>query len=116
MSAPKKNNNKITQKLQKDKRLKRFVIISLVIFSFITTLSFLLFTSCNRDACSTNYFNVFNMIFLSVGIIGLVYCFPILRDMNDKADKNIIEEYKDVLDPEDIKVIKEVTEKDNKEI
>jgi hypothetical protein len=94
------STKKLKQKLSKDKKLRRFTIISLVIFASITTLSMLFFTTCNSETgqCNTNYINVINTIIIGFGVIGLVYCFFILKDFNKKVDENILPEYKEVLD------------------
>jgi predicted membrane channel-forming protein YqfA (hemolysin III family) len=81
-----------------NKKLKRFVIISILIFGAITALSFVLFTSCNaNDQCNVNYSNVFNVILLTCGIIGISYGFMILKDFNTKIDTEIMENYKEML-------------------
>jgi hypothetical protein len=40
---------------------------------------------------------VINSIIIGFGIIGLVYCFFILKDFNTTIDDKIIPEYKDIL-------------------
>lgn len=83
---------------KKKTRVKHFIIISLVIFAVITTLSFLFFTSCNNDeTCSTNYFNLLNVVIICAGLIGLGYCFLILKDFNHTIDDKMIPHYKKIL-------------------
>jgi uncharacterized protein YqhQ len=90
------------KKLESDKRLKRFVTLSISIFTVITLLSFLFFTSCNNDdVCNVNYSNVFNVILLTCGIIGISYGFMILKDFNHKIDHEIIQNYKEMLSDSD---------------
>jgi hypothetical protein len=82
---------------QKKARIKKFISISFIIFGLITALSFLFFTSCTDDVCNTNYVNVLNIVIIGFGIIGLGYCFLILKDFNSTIDDKIIPEYKDIL-------------------
>ncbi len=82
---------------QKKARIRKFLTISLIIFTVITALSFLFFTSCTDDVCNTDYIKVINSIIIGFGIIGLVYCFFILKDFNEKIDDKILPEYKDIL-------------------
>ena len=90
------------KKLEDNKRLKRFVTLSISIFTVITLLSFLFFTSCNNDdVCNVNYSNVFNVILLTCGIIGISYGFMILKDFNHKIDNEIIQNYKEMLADDD---------------
>jgi hypothetical protein len=82
---------------RKKSRIRKFLTISLIIFTVITALSFLFFTSCTDDVCNTDYIKVINSIIIGFGIIGLVYCFFILKDFNEKIDDKILPEYKDIL-------------------
>jgi hypothetical protein len=85
------------KKFCKDKKLRRFLIISIVMFASITALSFIFFTSCTDGTCNTNYVSVINTIIIGFGIIGLIYCFIILKDFNQKVDTEILPEYKEML-------------------
>jgi len=90
------------KKLESDKRLKRFATVSIIIFTVTTILSFLFFTSCNTDdVCDVNYSNLFNVILLTCGIIGISYGFMILRDFNHKIDNEIIQNYHEMLNDSD---------------
>lgn len=90
------------KKLENDKRLKRFATISIIIFTITTVLSFLFFTSCNTDdVCDVNYSNLFNVILLTCGIIGISYGFMILKDFNHKIDHEILTNYKEMLSEDD---------------
>jgi hypothetical protein len=40
---------------------------------------------------------VLNIVIIGFGIIGLGYCFLILKDFNSTIDDKIIPEYKDIL-------------------
>jgi hypothetical protein len=83
---------------KKKVRVRHFLIISCVIFAIITTLSFVFFTNCsNDDYCSTNYFNLLNVVIISMGGIGLGYCFIILKDFNNTIDDSLIPHYKQIL-------------------
>ena len=66
-------------------------------FASITALSFIFFTSCTDGTCNTNYISVINTTIIAFGIIGLVYCFFILKDFNKKVDEEILPEYKEML-------------------
>ncbi len=66
-------------------------------FASITALSFIFFTSCTDDVCNTDYINIINVVIISFGILGLVYCFFILKDFNKKVDDEILPEYKEML-------------------
>ena len=83
---------------KKKARIHRFLILSCAIFAIITTLSFLFFTSCNsNEQCSTNYFNLLNVVIICMGGIGLGYCFIILKDFNHTVDEKLIPHYKKIL-------------------
>ncbi len=83
---------------KKKVRVKHFLIISCVIFAVITGISFLFFTNCNNNEyCSTNYFNLLNVVIISMGGIGLGYCFLILKDFNTTIDDSLIPHYKQIL-------------------
>src|SRR6476659_5747999 len=79
---------------QKKSRVHKFLIVSCISFAIITTLSFLLFTKCNNDEyCSTDYFNLLNVVIICMGGIGLGYCFIILKDFNHTVDEKLIPHY-----------------------
>ena len=83
---------------KKKTRIHRFLILSCAFFAVITTISFLFFTSCNSDdSCSTNYFNLLNVVIICLGGIGLGYCFIILKDFNHTVDEKMIPHYKKIL-------------------
>lgn len=78
-------------------RTKKFVIISLVIFSVIIVLSTTFFKTCNSNYCNFNFISILNMSIIGAGIIGLIYCFYILKDFNMVIDEKIVQDYKKIL-------------------
>ena len=84
------------QNKRRDK-LKKLGIISIVIFAFITSLSMLFFKNCNFSTyCNLTFITMIHVFIVSSGIIGLIYCFFILRDF-DKVDKNILQNYNKIM-------------------
>ena len=77
-------------------KTKKIAIVSTIIFSVITILSFLYFTSCHDGNCSFNLDNIINICILTCGIAGIIYCFIVLKSFNSKVDKTLIE-YKEIL-------------------
>lgn len=78
-------------------RTKKFVIISLVIFSVIVVLSTTFFKTCNSNYCNFNFISILNMSIIGAGIIGLIYCFYMLKDFNVVIDEKIAQNYKKIL-------------------
>lgn len=83
-------------------RLKQFGIISIVIFAIIVSLSITFFKTCNSIYCDFNFTNTLNIIIISVGIIGLTYCFFILKSFNTTIDEGILKDYKHILLDEEL--------------
>jgi hypothetical protein len=104
---------------KKKTRIRKFLTISLIIFSIITALSFLFFTSCTDDVCNTDYIKVINVIIIGFGIIGLVYCFFILKDFNTTIDDKILPDYNQILLDEELidkETLEHEKDKDNKKL
>ena len=77
--------------MSQDKRtLKKFGIISSLIFGVIVLLSVLWIHLANNDLATTSSINI---IILSSGIIGLSYCLFVLRRFDNKIDKEIFHDY-----------------------
>lgn len=92
---------------QKMDKIKKFAIISTVIFSVVVVLSLLYFTSCNSNgACSVNASSMINICIMCTGIIGIGYCFMMLKGFDKTIDKSV-SDYKEILLSEDM-------DKDNK--
>src|SRR5688500_8113073 len=89
----KKDNN--TE--QKSKNLKRFGIISAVIFTLIVLLSLTYIKSCNDVNCNNVFVQSIHVIILTSGIIGLGYCILILKSFEVKTDPIVEREYKEII-------------------
>ena len=94
---------------------KQFAFISLAIFGVITILSIVFFNTCSSDYCDFNFANTLNIVIITFGIIGLVYCFFLLKDFNTSIDKNIIADYKKILEdsPDDSMKLVDIVDKDS---
>lgn len=84
-------------KLKNMDKNKQFTLISLVIFGIITVLSIIFFKTCSSDYCDFNWVNMIHIFIITFGIIGLTYCFFILKEFNTKIDSEIIQDYKEIL-------------------
>lgn len=73
-----------------NKTLKKFGIISTIIFSVIVILSVLWIHLANNELATASSINI---IILSSGIIGLSYCVMVLRKFDHKIDKDIFDNY-----------------------
>lgn len=100
--------------IRKMDKNKQFIIISLAIFGVITILSIVFFKTCSSEYCNFNVANTLNIIIITFGIIGLLYCFFLLRDFNTTIDKDLIQDYKKILDdsPDDVMKIGDIIDKD----
>lgn len=97
-------------------KLKKFGIISVIIFSAITILSLLYFSSCKDGYnCTFNFNTIINVCIFTCGVIGIGYCFMILNSFNKKVDKTLVE-YKEILTSEKLDNDKTLSfEKENKQ-
>lgn len=100
----------IIDKHKNMQRLKQFGIILLIIFAVIVSLSIAFFQTCNSVYCDFTFTNTLNIFIISCGIIGLTYCFFILRGFNETIDKGIMNDYRNILLDND-----ELDKDDNKE-
>lgn len=99
--------NTITKGLNNNKNLKRFGIISAIIFSFIVILSLVYITTCGKYSnCANVYLSVIHSIILSAGLIGLGYCLLVLKTFDSKVDKD--------LEIKTIDMVKELEKSENK--
>ena len=71
--------------------LKKFGIISSILFSIIVISSMIWVYMSNHDVAVTS--SSINIIILSCGTIGLSYCFLILKGLDKKIDKDIFNDY-----------------------
>lgn len=78
------------------KTLRKFGLISSIIFSIIIALSIVWIHV--TDFSNLVFVQVINIIILSSGIIGLGYCILILRTFDHKIDKDIAKNYKDIIE------------------
>jgi H+/Cl- antiporter ClcA len=101
--------------LKKMDKNRKFALVSLAIFGVITVLSIIFFKTCTSDYCDFNAANTLNIVIITFGIIGLMYCFFLLKDFNTTIDKNILNDYKKVLEdsPEKEMKLKDIIEQDN---
>lgn len=76
---------------------KQFALVSLIIFGIIVLVSFLFFHTCRSESCEFGTASVINLIILTLGTIGLVYCYFELKGFNKIADKKLIEDYSDII-------------------
>lgn len=84
--------------LSTPKKNKQFVLISLSIFAIITVLSFGFFRTCTSDSCDFSSTTTLNIIIVTFGIIGLVYCFFVLKEFNTIVDKKLEQDVKEILE------------------
>jgi len=77
-------------------KFKKYGIVSVALFSIIIISGLLLENLILKDFNAFIYF-----IITCAGTIGLVYCFMLLRELNDKIDYNILNHYSDLLDSPD---------------
>ena len=94
-------------KLKNMDKNKQFALVSLAIFGVITVLSIIFFKTCSSDYCDFNWVNMIHIFIITFGIIGLTYCFFILKEFNTKIDDSLIPHYKQILLDDD-------KDKDNK--
>lgn len=94
---------------------KKFALVSLAIFGVITVLSFIFFKTCSSDYCDFNVTNTLNLVIITFGIIGLTYCFFLLKDFNTKIDDNIMKDYKKILEdsPQDSMKLTDIMDQDH---
>ena len=78
-------------------RFKQFGIVSIIIFAIIVSLSVIFFNTCNSAFCDFNFTNTLNIFIITSGIIGLTYCFFILKSFNTTIDEGILKDYRKIL-------------------
>lgn len=102
--------------IRKMSKMHQFGITSLVIFTIIITLSVIFFKTCNAAYCDFSVTNTLNITIITFGIIGLVYCFFILKDFNTTIDKKLMKNYQEILEdsPEDTMKLKDIVDQDQK--
>lgn len=102
--------------IRKMDKMKQFGIVSLAIFGIIVILSIVFFKTCTSDYCDFSATNTLNIAIITFGIIGLVYCFFILKDFNTKIDKELMQDYKEILmdSPEEEMKLKDIVDQDQK--
>lgn len=81
------------------KNLKRFGIISAVIFSAIVILSAIYIRSCddNTILCNNLFIQSIHIIILTAGLIGLGYCLIILRSFDVKVDPETVNTFNKIV-------------------
>ena len=77
--------------MSQDKRtLKKFGIISTIIFGIIVLLSVLWIHLANNELATASSINI---IILSAGVIGFTYCILMLKRFDKKIDSEIFDNY-----------------------
>ena len=77
--------------MSQDKRtLKKFGIISTIIFGIIVLLSALWIHLANNELATASSINI---IILSAGVIGFTYCILMLKRFDKKIDSEIFDNY-----------------------
>ena len=95
---------------------KQFALVSLIIFGIIVLVSFLFFHTCRSESCEFGTASVINLIILTLGTIGLVYCYFELKGFNKIADKKLHEDISDIIEDlhKDKTLINDSTKQENK--
>lgn len=90
----------VNNKMSSTKRdLKKFGLISAVLFSIIVVISTYLVLNCaSFGNCGFISNQVFNAIFLTIGSIGIIYGLIIIRSFDSKIDNDIIQDIKELND------------------
>lgn len=93
------NNKQNCEKNKRDvQRLKKFGVISTVLFAVVTVMSFVFLRTCDINYCNFDLVNIMHIVLISAGTIGLGYCFIILKSFNPKkTSDHEIKKVKDVL-------------------
>ena len=82
--------------IKRDKKLKRFVFISLIMFALILGLTGLYAMSCIDGNCNDTYIYMIATIIFITSLFGLLYCILITREFkNDEVIKDLKDIEKD---------------------
>ena len=85
--------------LNKNKKLKKLGIISIITLVFITTLTTSYFQNCNYFImqCNPTFLSTVHILIVTIGLIGLIYCFYILRNFNKTVDNEILKDFEKIV-------------------
>ena len=93
-----------------DKSLKRFAIISIILFLSVMIVG--LYAITNKQVCDS-FGNCemlsgqfIQIIIIMIGAIGMTYALMVIRQFDSKLDKEVINNYKELLDYENKKIKK----------
>lgn len=88
-----------TMTRKQDKTLKKFGLISAILFSSILVISVYVLNNCSSFGnCGFINSQIISIIFISIGGIGTGYCLIIVRGFDDKIDSEILENIKELND------------------
>ena len=93
-----------------DKSLRRFAIISIVLFLSVLVIG--LYAITNKQICDS-FGNCeilsgqfIQILIIMIGAIGMTYALMVIRQFDSKLDKEVISNYKELLDYENKKIKK----------
>jgi hypothetical protein len=90
---------KCKKDMTKQQNFKKFGIISGILFISIVILSIYFLQNCQSFGnCGFISTQIIHFIFITIGAIGTTYCLLIVKGLDDKIDKDLIEDYKELTD------------------